>query len=520
MTRTVIILLSLLCLGISSDIGITKIFVPSGIIPPDDYTPRAQIKNYEGNPENLWVYFKILTLEGGQVYFDSCPESMSGSETKNIYFNPWTATLGLYVSRCSLYLLSDTNPDNDTLSSKFKVENLVQGEWVLIDSVPLGLSGKKVKAGGGLADGSSRGEKLIYVLKGNKTNEFYLYDVLLKTWQTKQPVPTSPEDPKKHPKKGARILRAGDYVYLARGNNTLEFWAYYIPDDSWTRLKDIPAGLSGKRLKGGSSMAEGKINNKKYLFLTKGSGTREFYAYDTDLDTWIERTSTPYRMSESKARIKKGSCLVDDGEDIYLLKDKTNWLFFYDCDLDSWYLRESLPHYGIAQKKKKVKKGGAMVYQKGNPDLIYTLKGGCHEFWCYCVDGDSWVELASLPVEVSKKKVKSGGSLLITAGCVFALKGGNTRELWRYVPLDTLFKNKMSTKPVAKNNQQGNLTTVRFNRLPDLSNSNYIIYDAVGRKVRIAQSKEGRVQGLKPGIYFIASFNDKGYNFKKVVIIR
>ncbi|MDH5684886.1 MAG: T9SS type A sorting domain-containing protein, partial [candidate division WOR-3 bacterium] len=71
-----------------------------------------------------------------------------------------------------------------------------------------------------------------------------------------------------------------------------------------------------------------------------------------------------------------------------------------------------------------------------------------------------------------------------------------------------------------KNNQQGNLTTVRFNRLPDLSNSNYIIYDAVGRKVRIAQSKEGRVQGLKPGIYFIASFNDKGYNFKKIVIIR
>jgi hypothetical protein len=519
MTRTVIILLSLFCLGISSDVGVTKIFRPSGIIPPDNYTPRVQLKNNEGTSENFWVFFTIRTFAGSLIYSDSVYENLTGSETKNVYFSPWNATLGLYISRCSLYLATDINPANDTLSSNVKVENLVPGEWILYDSVPLGLSGKNVKAGGGLADGSTRGEKLIYVLKGNKTPEFYLYDVIFKTWETKCPVPTSPENPTKHPKKGACMYREGDYIYLARGNNTFEFWAYYIPDDSWTRLKDIPLGIRGKKPKDGTSLAKGRVGNQNYLFLTKGK-TQEFYAYDMDMDTWIEKSSTPFYMSESKSRLKHGSCLVDDGEDLYLLKDKVNLLYFYDCDLDSWYRRESLPHYGIQQRKKKVKKGAAMYYKKGNPNIIYALKGGCNEFWCYDVAGDSWIELPSIPREIYRRKVKDGGDLMMTSGCVFALKGGNTREIWRYVPIDTLFANNKITLPTTtRDNQQAKSTLLRFNQLRDLPNENLLIFDAVGRKINIS-SKQNIMQRLKPGIYFLSTSSEKGYDFRKVVILR
>lgn len=518
MARFTILILFTLGLGIGSDVGVTKIFVPAGIIPPAVYTPRARLKNYETTSENFWVYFKIRIFNSSQIYLDSQYVNMAGNQTITVEFNPWTATVGLYISRCSLYLATDTNPLNDTLSSNVKVESLIQGIWTLIDSVPLGVSGKKVKDGGGLADGSTRGEKLMYVLKGANTNEFYLYDVIFNTWATKCPVPTSAENPNKNPKKGNCILRNGDYIYMARGNGTLEFWAYYIPDDSWTRLKDIPPGLSGKKLKGGSSLAKGRVNNKKFLFLTKGSKTREFYAYDIDNDSWILKSPTPFIISESKSGLKQGSCLTDDGEDIYLLKDKTNHLFFYDCDKDSWYRKESLPFWGREQKKRKVKEGAAMVYQKGNPNLIYALKGGCHEFWCYCVDSDTWVELASLPSEVYRKKVKGGGSLLITSGCVFALKGGNTRELWRYVPLDTLFKNNLITTPVEQNNQQGNWITVKFNSLPDFSKGNYTIYDATGRKFNYL-FQQG-IPRLKPGIYFIGSLEKKNNHFKKIVIVR
>jgi hypothetical protein len=518
MGKLIILVSFLLSLGISSDVGVTKIFEPSGIIPPDNYNPRTQIKNFGGGDQNFWLFFEIQTISGSPVYFDSSFQTLSNNETKNVSFSTtWTADIGVYVCQCSLYLASDTNSDNNTLSSKVRVEILSPGQWILRDSVPAGNSGKKVKDGGGMVDGSTRGEHFLYVMKGNNTDEFYQYDVILGSWQVKARVPKSLENARS-PKKGSRLYRSGDYVYLAKGNNTLEFWAYYIPDDSWTRLKDIPLGLGSKRIKAGSSLAEGRIDNKKYLFLLKGSGTREFYAYDTDLDTWVEKTATPYILSESKSKIKKGSCLVDDGRDIYLLKDKSNWLFFYDADSNLWYPRESLPFYNSILKRTKVKDGAAMVYLNGNPDIIYALKGGGNEFWCYSVEDDSWLELVPMPRPPSNKKVKGGSSLVSMTGGIFALKGGNTNEMFMYIPFDTLFNTFRITS--ANNNQQGNLTKLPLNNLPDFSSDKLMVYDAVGRKVRITRSQKSAWLGLRPGIYFIGYLNNKDHNFKKVLIIR
>ncbi|MEO0114392.1 MAG: hypothetical protein ABIK93_02825 [candidate division WOR-3 bacterium] len=517
MLRILLIFSLIFVIGLSSDIGVTKILAPTGIIPPDNYTPRAQLKNYGDNEESCWVYFRITTLNGNPIYFDSNFIHLTGNATENVSFRTWTAITGVYIDKCSLYLSSDTNPMNDTFTARVRVENLIPGEWYLRDSVPYGESGKKVKDGAGLTDGSKRGEKLIYVLKGNNTNEIYLYDVILGTWQTKRSVPYSQENPDKRPKKGSCLFRSGNYVYLAKGNNTLEFWGYYIPDDTWTRLKDIPLGLSGKALKGGSSLTEGKIGNQKYLFLTKGSGTREFYAYNPNSDTWIEKASTPYFDKESKGKIKKGSCLVSDGENVYLLRDKTNWLFFYDCDSNKWYPRESLPFYGRAQKKAKVKDGASMAYQKGNPDIIYAFKGGGNEFWCYSVDDDSWVELTSLPLLPSNKKVKGGGSLLSIAGGIFALKGGNTNELWMYVPTDTIFTLATNLNYLNILNQDlKDIKTMEFNQLP--INDELTIFNALGRKVKVSATKED-IKRLKSGIYFITHPRAKPYNFRKIVII-
>lgn len=516
MGRLFIIFSFLLSLGISSDVGVTKIFEPSGIIPPDNYNPRSQIKNFESSDENFWVFFTIQTIGGSPVYSDSSFQTLTGNGTQNVSFATWTADIGVYVCKCSLYLASDLNPANDTLSNKVRVEILTPGQWVLRDSVPPGNSGKKVKDGGGMVDGSTRGEQFVYVMKGNNTDEFYQYDVILGSWRKKAPVPKSLENARS-PKKGTRMYRSGDYVYMAKGNNTLEFWAYYIPDDSWTRLKNIPLGLSGKKIKAGASLAEGRIDNQRYLFLLKGGSTREFYAYDTDLDTWIEKAATPLIISESKSKIKKGSCLIDDGRDIYLLKDKSNSLFFYDPDSNLWYPRESLPLYNSIQKRTKVKDGAAMVYLNGNPDIIYALKGGGNEFWGYSVDGDTWVELAPMPRPPSNKKLKAGSGLVSIAGGIMGLKGSNTNEMFFYMTLDTLFNN-FPMIPV-NNNQQGSLAKLPFNTLPGFSTDQLVVYDAAGRKVRATHSKQSAWSGLKPGIYFIGYLNNKDHNFRKVLII-
>jgi hypothetical protein len=516
MVRIIFLLTLILSFGFCNDIRIVGISEPAGFIKPADYIPRVQVQNPGERGESLWLFFRILTTSGNTVYYDSSFENINCNELKRVEFNTWTAIIGSYITKCSLYVESDSNINNNTYSSKVRVEVLEPGEWLLRDYVPDGLSEKKVKDGAGLADFSKDGDYYIYVLKGNKTDEFYLYDIILGTWQQKKSVPYSVENPNKPPRKGTCLLRINDYIYLAKGNKTFEFWKYSITEDTWFQMQDIPRGPSGKYLKGGSALTKGKIGDKKFLLLIKGSGTNEFYAYDTDLNTWIEKVPVP--NGRKKTKIKKGSCLADNGEDIYLLKDKTNELFFYDCDSDTWERLKTLPFYGSSTKKKKIKDGSAVAYFKGSHDLIYALKGRYNEFWCYSVELDSWVEINPMPLQPSNKKVKAGGALLSMAGRIFALKGNKTNELWIYSPADTLFKEGGRQQPA--NTQQDDLIDLPYNKLPDISTNNLVIFDAVGRKIRISPQVGGYLRNLKPGIYFAASLNSKDYYFKKFIVIR
>jgi hypothetical protein len=521
MLKNFILISVIISLGLSADIGVTKILKPAGLTNTGVCCPKAQLSNYDGGEQNFTVHFMIKTTGDAEIYTDTKSEHLWGYETKNIEFTQWLAFEGVFVSKCSLALAGDINPDNDVYTTMTKVKSLIPGEWILYDTVPSGERRKKVKDGGCMVDGSRMGEHYLYVLKGNKTDEFYLYDVISSTWQTMSPVPCSPEAANKYPKKGACMIRFEDVIYLAKGNNTREFWRYHIPTDSWTLMAEIPAGASGKALKQGSSLAEGKIANDKYIFLIKGNSTREFYAYDPDLNTWVEKTQTPYVEKESKGKIKKGSCLTSDGEDVYLLKDKMNELWRYDCELDTWFPKLSIPYYGIAMRKAKVKDGAAVVYTKGNQgqDYIYALKGGGTEFWCYSVELDDWMELTGIPRPPSNKKAKKGTALVEIGDVIFGLKGSNTRELFVYTKNDTVFPF-FGVTTENQLNQQGNSVELPFNKFPDTGLENLTIYNAAGRKLRIAGTQKDVWQGLKSGIYFITYLKNKEYNFRKIVITR
>lgn len=413
------------------DISVKNIIRPTGIKEPDNYIPRVQIKNETSEDADVSVYLKILQLPmGNQIYLDSQQVTIGSNATLSIDFTSFNATIGIYLLKCSLYCVNDTNPINDTLSSKLRIGEIPLNQWLLWDSVPLGERRKKVKEGGGMCDGSIKNDKKIFLAKGNRTNEFYLYDPIFNSWTRKCSIPNYLLSAKYLPKKGSCICKAGDFIYLAVGNNTRDFLAYSLTGDSWQRKREIPIGTANKNLKGGSSLAKGKILNKDYLFLIKGSNTREFYAYDIEKDTWIERERTPYL--ERETGIKKGSCLCSDGRNIYLLKGGTNEFFFYKSDSNKWEPRKSMPLYSKAGIKKKVKDGAFMVYEQGR-DVIFAFKGGnTTEFWAYFVEGDSWHELPPLPISPSNKKIKAGASLLLFAGGLFALKGNNTNEVWFY----------------------------------------------------------------------------------------
>uniref|UniRef100_A0A7C3UQA0 CARDB domain-containing protein n=1 Tax=candidate division WOR-3 bacterium TaxID=2052148 RepID=A0A7C3UQA0_UNCW3 len=485
----------------AKDIGVNKIFAPTGIIAPGFITPRVQIKNFASEEESLFVYFSIFLTNGEKVYYESSFAKVNGNATQNVSFSPWNATLGSYIPRCSTALLDDVNPVNDTLSEKVLVLAITPGQWISRESMPPGPDKKRVKDGGAMVDGSKGRDKFIYALKGNNTREFYCYDAILNQWFLRREVPIDPLNPK-NVKKGGSLTKEGDYIYLIKGNKTFEFWAYDINGDSWIRRKDVPSGPEGKALKGGSFITRGKIENKNYIFLIKG-GTKEFYAYDIGEDTWISRREIPY--TERPTKIKDGSCLVyDGGGHLYLLKGGYNELFFYDCNSDTWSPKKPMPLFGSTMRKRKVKNGAAMVYERGQ-DVIYALKGGgTNEFWAYFVEGDSWHELASVPLGEKGKKVKGGGSLSLTAGQVFALKGGGSNELWMYTPPAFLIFSGINSSGIPQ--RKNSIKVASFGKFK--ADEKVFFYDALGR---FMPQKKGQ-----KGIYFLK----RGDNFIKVVVIK
>ena len=473
------------------DISVKNIIRPTGIQEPGVYTPRVQIKNETAEEGTAFVYFKIFQLPTqNQVYLDSRSVAIGGNATLTIDFNPFNAQLGIYLVKCSLYSVNDINPLNDTLSDRLRIIEIPLNQWLLWDSVPLGERGKRVKSGGGMTDGSIKNEKKIFVVKGNKTNEFYLYDPIFNEWSRKCSIPYYLLNAKYLPKKGTCIAKAGQLIYLVVGNNTCEFLAYCLIGDTWTKKRPIPLGPANKTLKGGSSLAKGKILNKDYLFLIKGSNTREFYAYDINNDTWLEMAPTPYLERETK--VKKGSCLTSDGRNIYLLKGGVNEFFIFFSDSNKWQPLKPMPFYNRSGVKKKVKEGASLVYEGGH-DVIFAFKGGnTNEFWAYFVNGDSWHELPSLPLPPSNKKIKDGASLLIFAGGLFALKGNNTNEVWFFkydFPLPFAEVKEGKLKVIGKKERAKLI-------LP--------LFDITGRKVK----------SLKKGIYFDLRDN----KIKKVII--
>jgi subtilisin family serine protease len=112
-----------------------------------------------------------------------------------------------------------------------------------------------------------------------------------------------------------------------------------------------------------------------------------------------------------------------------------------------WIQKADVP---TGPKGKRVKDGGSLAYAEagtGGQGLgagdaaggyIYALKGNnTGEFFKYNTSDNSWAQKESIPAVGSsgkKKMVKKGASLADAAGKRYATKGNNTLEFWEYTP--------------------------------------------------------------------------------------
>jgi hypothetical protein len=416
----------------SRDAGVVRIDAPTGSRDTlAGIFPQATITNLGPVPASLRLHFILATAGGTEVYRESLDmvDVEPGAQT-GVEFPAWTQPhpSGAYTARCSLAYLGDQNALNDQASGIFAITPPAPG-WREMQSLPASQSGRAAKDGAWLAHDHSSGR--IYAARGYKTADFHCYDAARDSWCVLDTFPAGPDG--RLPYKGAAGASDGDgTIYATKGNNTLEFYSYSAAANDWTPMPPVPEGIYRKKVKGGTDMAYAVINDTGYVYLLKGY-KNEFYRYNTLKDSWQDLAAAPVGVN---LKWDKGSWLAFDGASTILAhKAKYHEFYAYDILGATWCdTLVGMPLRTSRGSDRKARDGSCGEWLDGS---VYALKGtNTQDFWRYDPPGDSWHMLDTIPAYGSagvRKRPKSGASLTaVEPALLYALKGNKCNEFWRY----------------------------------------------------------------------------------------
>jgi len=267
-----------------------------------------------------------------------------------------------------------------------------------------------------------------FLLKGNKSCDFYRYEPEIGAWAVLDPIPDKGRDHKKRGvEAGGTMAQVDGKFYATKGGNSLDFWEYNPaagPGSRWTQMADVPAGAAG--VQAGASAAGLTINGSGHVYLLKASGTFEFYSYDVASNAWQTMSAAPGQPGEE---FGQGSSISCDGTDtIFALKGTLDKFYVYVVSTNTWLARSDLP---LGPNGKQAKAGAAICYHMRR---VYTLKGGnTQEFWTYNCDDNTWAQGSDVPLGPKKSRVQDGGALVYCRDSryLFATKGSSP-EFWSY----------------------------------------------------------------------------------------
>jgi hypothetical protein len=355
---------------------------------------------------------------------------------------------GVYVTQCTTALASDLVLTNNNTSGNLMV--IVPG-WHKVGNIYVIIKG--IKDGGSMAVINDT----IFALQGANTRNFLAYQILEDTWVAKCTMPYALKEGsitpiKKKVKAGGALTVYNNTIYAFKGGSTSEFWQYLPGRDTWLKKTAIPEYASGsvKRTKVKAGGALVTYGDSIYAF--KGGNTQEFWIYNINQDTWLQRKSLIAYDGTRLKKIKGGASLTIKDNIIYaLVGGSTNLFYSYTPGQDSW-IELIDAHFGsYATTRKKIKDGASMVVIDNK---IYAFKGGnTTDFGCYDISTPTnpWVTLTNIP---STFKVKAGGALCYVNDEIYAFIGGNCNELWKYVFSSMPDKLTKSIKPNQANENQ------------------------------------------------------------------
>jgi hypothetical protein len=105
------------------DVGVLRILAPTDTIDTGTVvTPAARVGNFGSQPETFWAWFYIYDSTGTVFYpGDSMQVMVSGNDSLDVAYWPWSFSPGWYVAVSQTYMLGDSNPQNDIVRDTFWV---------------------------------------------------------------------------------------------------------------------------------------------------------------------------------------------------------------------------------------------------------------------------------------------------------------------------------------------------------------------------------------------------------------
>ncbi|MEO0079232.1 MAG: T9SS type A sorting domain-containing protein, partial [candidate division WOR-3 bacterium] len=157
------------------------------------------------------------------------------------------------------------------------------------------------------------------------------------------------------------------------------------------------------------------------------------YGTVTTVPVWEQLSDLP-AGSKNKA-VKDGGALAFVQDSLVFAFKGNNRVEFYCYNLNrrEWRERESIPAIGRSGAKKRVKKGAQL-----EPDTagnIYAFKGNnTLEFWRYSIAGNSWLQLRDYPASGTNRKIKGGSGLVFVPSLnrFYGNRGANTCDFYAY----------------------------------------------------------------------------------------
>jgi hypothetical protein len=427
------------------DVGISRICAPYGVRDTNEpVQPCVIFRNPGPSATAFDARFRIFDAASEEVYASVAHLMIPARDSLAWRFAEWPLPhpADEYMTRCSLWCAGDSDAGDNLRTGAFSIMGGYSDTgWKLLASVPAGERTRGVKYGAGIA-AFQRGDTAgVYALKGNRTSEFYEYSTVTDRWTETAPFPGVV-------KKGCCLAAAGEDCYAVRGGNSLDFWEFTTRFASgpaapaypaWIQLKSVPSGR--RPVRDGAGLVPVRCRDTTWLYLLKGSSTCEFYRFSTATQSWSSCAAAP--LGASGKTFKNGSSLASDGATkVWALKGRQNELFAYDIAGDSWTPRSSLPLADRWGRRVKARDGCSVAWLQTAdtvPGYLYALKGSnTPEFWRYSAGLDTWVQLNDIPLGAGKM-VRYGGRLTPARDRLFALKGNSTLEFLAYRPgLETL----------------------------------------------------------------------------------